>query len=718
MTSREASLLKSAVSVIDEVAKDLGHGSDDNNYRLLALEAAASLVGGWNLATYLTTFEIERPANLDTLLTIGGRILDALGSSGIPVPLALAALGREKLAKHEQRQAGAYYTDWRLAQHLAESAVRRISATGWWVDPACGSGILLVAAALEAQKRGQDLDEVIGTNLAGADLSQPALRAARLAVASLTQDLAVVRAFNGRLLAQDSLCESANWLKLLPNGAAMVIGNPPWEKLKVSRHELAQSAGDDRAYGQRFEDETALVDLVSQERDQMLDYVAGVASGRKLQGSGELDLYKLFLELGIGLCATDGVLAMLVPAGLIRSQGTEPLRRELIGASAELSIDVIENRQRHFDIDSRFKFLAVVATRSTQNATTIQLRVADRDGRLPARAVSIGTSALKAVSPDLTLPEVRSKKEWNLYRRIARAGQAMNARGGPWVATFTREVDMTNDAIHFIAGTSSEGLPLVEGRHVAQFRTRAKAYQSGSGRAAKWNAVPRRESKALVTQWRIRKEDLSDTAKGNAARSRVGFCDITGQTNERSLMAARVPAGVVCGNKVPTVRFADDRPEREDLFIAVANSFVVDWMIRRRITTTINFFMLETLQLPLISPESPVGQELITLCRAVTKSEGESPSDWRIARLRARMDALVAREFNLTGDDLALIFEDFPLLDRGQPPIDGESASFVTRDLVMEVFCDLSRDDGGVWRRRVNRSRKVGAVAYVPAEYA
>jgi hypothetical protein len=183
-------------------------------------------------------------------------------------------------------------------------------------------------------------------------------------------------------------------------------------------------------------------------------------------------------------------------------------------------------------------------------------------------------------------------------------------------------------------------------------------------------------------------------------------------------MAARVPAGVVCGNKVPTLRFSEDCREREDLFLAVANSFVVDWMIRRRITTTINFFILESLHLPSIDLDSLEGQELIKLSRAVTKSEGTTASSWRIARLRARMDALVAKAYGLGLDDLALIFEDFPLLDRGQPAIDDQPTSFVTRDLVMAEFCDLSGLDSGDWRQRILRSRRVGAVAYIPAEYA
>src|SRR5699024_9540774 len=124
-----------------------------------------------------------------------------------------------------------------------------------------------------------------------------------------------------------------------------------------------------------------------------------------------------------------------------------------------------------------------------------------------------------------------------------------------------------------------------------------KTFRSGEGRSAIWRPEPLRNAQ-LRTQWHMPVGAMKSEAKERMVRSRVGFCDITGQTNERSLLVARIPAGAVCGNKVPTVLFRDNSIDREDLFLALGNSLVVDWMLRRIVTTTVNFFLLDSLQLP------------------------------------------------------------------------------------------------------------------------
>ncbi len=80
---------------------------------------------------------------------------------------------------------------------------------------------------------------------------------------------------------------------------------------------------------------------------------------------------------------------------------------------------------------------------------------------------------------------------------------------------------------------------------------------------------------------------------------RAGYCDIAGQTNERAMMSAAIPAGVVCGNKVPTIIFPGKEGEKRlYFFVGVTNSFVFDWILRRVLSTTVNYFLLFSLPMP------------------------------------------------------------------------------------------------------------------------
>jgi len=712
--SQEAQFLRHADELLDEAAARLLPRYRPAQSRAALLEVLAAGHGGWEIDEYWqTAARLEAPSFDEDPWPWARKLASVVEDGPVPLPLALSALAREALPAGRRRTSGAYYTDWRLAQMLAEQATEGTLPPGLWVDPACGTGVLLVAAAMTIPA-GSTRDEVIRDRLTGADLSPLALRGALAAVASLTADLDAVRGFAGRLLCQDSLQSTGTWARLAPAGASLVIGNPPWEKLRPSRHEYVRAMGMERHYGQGY---TSEVDL-GPWRAQILRYVESVASGTRLQGKGEHDLYRLFLELGIGLVAEEGVLAMLVPAGLIRAQGTEPLRRELERAASDLSIDVIENRARHFAIDTRFKFVTVVARIGGQRREPIRLRVADRTGQLPAASVRIDRRELAKVRPDRSLPEVRDEREWDLFKRLATSGVTVGDPSGPWRPDYRREVDMTTDRHKFVQWPAEGTLALLEGRHVTHYRWRAKAYVSGEGRSAVWRPEPLRDAPARPTvQWYVPVDALTPQTRRRTACDRIGFCDITGQTNERSLLAARIPAGVACGNKVPTLLFPEGGRDREDLFLVLANSFVVDWMLRRVVTTTVNRFVLESLPLPRVHRDPDRASELVALGRAITGAEADRAADLdQVGRWRARADALVAAVWGLDLDDMQVVLADFPLLDRGQPPLSGERASTVTRDSVLAELAELYTTDHPAVRR-ADQARSCGATAYISAEY-
>lgn len=711
MRSVEETLMQASDAMLSRAAKEVLPRADLQAGRLTVLEAVASLLGGWDLAEYWREALHSVPPVVVHPIPWATKIVEEISDLPIPAPLALAALSREVVTPSVRRNTGAYHTDWRLAEMLAERSVPRVTGSGPWIDPACGSGMLLAAAAMRVP-RGPSRDKLIADKLIGADLSAQALRGTRLTVASLTDNLPAVMTFAQRLLLQDSLRSPQVWERIAPNGAALVIGNPPWEKLKISRHELARSQGANRHYGQDHAHECD----VSDARRNLLAYLESVAAGTRLQGKGEHDLYKLFLELALGLAAMEGTLAMLAPAGLIRSKGTESLRREINDAAHSLSISVIENRARHFAIDTRFKFVSVVAQLGSGLRKPLELSVADRQGRLPTRPVLIPRVDLYRIRPDLTIPEVRTAAEWDLFSRLAINAVRVGDPDGPWQPTYRREVDMTTNRSSFVRASGRDVIPVLEGRHVAQYRWRAKSYVSGEGRAAIW--APERIQVALQrTQWFIPQSALTSTIRDLTKRSRIGFCDITGQTNERSFLAARIPQGVVCGNKVPTMQFPEGGRDREDLFLALANSFAVDWVLRRLITTTLNFFLLDSLLFPLMTEESAVGRQIIRLAREVTAAEGDPGCDlWQVGIKRARIDALVAHAWGINFPELELILADFPLLDRGQPQIFGEQRSSVTRDSVLAELARLE-DANHESVKRLNEAERVGAVPYVPAEY-
>ena len=717
----EQRLLARVTMRLDEVA------GTNHATRLDVLEAASSLLGGFSLVRYRATDAYARVLDVDAALAVAETVLPALRAAPVPSALALASLARRPMLRAEQRRAGAFYTDFRLARFLARGLIRTHRSGDRVIDPASGTGILLAAAALELADSQPEVDRFIAESVHAADLSAEALRGVKLALASLTASDAAVAAMATRLRAVDSLAGGpATWEDVAPLGFQTVIGNPPWEKLKVSRHEHLAAEGIKRHYGADY---GALdQEKLSKARARMAAYASEVSALYALEGGGgDADLYKLFLALSVNLAAADGQIAILVPAGLIRSQGTEALRTYLLDHSRRLRLTVLDNKARFFSIDSRFKFLAVQATLGRADATRAPLVVEHAAGTPDSvratGSAKLSRAELKRLRPDLTVPEVRSTAEWRLYRKMAEAGRRLGAMADEWPLDIMREVDMTNDRELFSRDEVPGALPLVEGRMVHQFRSTHKAYISGSGRSAVWRVTDVGHGEMAPQFW-VDPAGLNSAALRRTAVDRVGFCDITGQTNERAMLAARIPAGAACGNKVPTITFADHPASADaaDLWLAIVNSFAFDWLLRRLMTTTVNYFVLRGVPFPQLTVDSIDGHRLIQLARLVEAAYRDAHAAGgprQLAEWRAEMDALVCRSYGLTLDEVRLVLDDFPLLDRGAVPLPGERRSTVTRDLLLDTFARL---DGGpsdaLAEDRLASALVLGATAYVPAEAA
>jgi hypothetical protein len=291
-----------------------------------------------------------------------------------------------------------------------------------------------------------------------------------------------------------------------------------------------------------------------------------------------------------------------------------------------------------------------------------------------------------------------------------------------WYPEFCREIDMTHGRRHFIKRPKDGCLPVVEGRMVQPHRLGCKSYVSGEGRSAVWQNLPPGQSQ-IVPQFWLPMNAASKEANRRSERLRVGFCDITGQTNERSMMAAAIPPGVICGNKVPTVLFPNDPSEdRILLWLAVVNSLPFDWLLRRVVTTTVNYFVLLSLRLPNLDTNSLPAKRLIKISRDLLRLDQEKYSGkdqvWRIAELRCEADVLVGRAYGCTEEDMRLILRDFPLLDRGQPALAGENSSTITKDFLLSTWSKNAQAGSKLHSQRVEAARQLGAVPYVSSEFA
>lgn len=712
----EQKVLLPAERYLDDLMAKHRMGRGDE-HRAQVLEAVAARLGGFDLTDFHRTFEVDTVEPWARLDEAAETILNLIREAPMHPTLALAALARERLSVHAQRKAGAHYTDFRLATFVGARAAALNPDRRPIVDPASGSGILLAATVLATC--GSDRKETaafIADRVVAADMSPTALRGARLVLASLSNDLGAIRAMTDQWHLGDSLMRpAAQWLQAAPLGFGAVVGNPPWEKLKIHRHEEECATGADRHYGAAHPDEVS-PDLFLR-REQTRNYARAVAD-RMQTGGGEVDLFAAFSQLMMDL-SEQGAFAALLPAGLIRSQGTKGLRHRLFAQYRNVEVTIFDNKAKFFAIDTRFKFIAVSGDAAVRRSGSSRIALSHGTGQVErceaSESATIPFATLKRLRPDLSLPEVRGSSEWRLYQKIVKRGAAWQSPGDVWYPAFCREVDMTRERRFFLDRHMPGALPLVEGRMVHQHRFGAKIYRSGSGRKAIWEPATIGQA-AVAPQFWVKSAHLPGASRSRVDVPRAAFCDIAGQTNERSMLAAVIPAGVVCGNKVPTVLFPNTPHEDSlHLWTGMVNSLAFDWLLRRVLTTTVNYFLLQSVPLPPIFPDSLPGRRIVDAAKRIAAADtcGDPRAAQTIAEARREIDLICLRAYGVVGDELELILRDFPSLDRSQPALPGERRSTVTADFLVAG----TRGSGSARAsERLSRAERLGAVAYVPSQ--
>lgn len=706
----ESKKLSRASELIDAFIENQGQ---KELARLSLLEVVSCHYSGQQIGAYRTTTGYDDGVDVDSSCVDG--LVAAIDACGIPVAVALASLARIEEGEVSTKRNGAVYTDFRLAKYLADTVMRDYSG-GPIIDPSCGTSIVLAACAGAFRASGGCVEKFVSENLYGIDLSPLAIRGSLLALASYVRDISKLKQLITHFACRDSLELADNIPAFFGLDAfSAVVGNPPWERVRPSRNEYAREHGMVVDYGAEL---GVLPAGYEQHRDASRALSSKLSKTYGLKGG--MDLYRAFLNLSMRICAKDGCVALYLPAGLIRSKSLAPVRSLIVEEFGSLVLSVFMNHAKFFAIDSRFKFILAVLGNKHRNLAdrVVHFRycTANEEDVLVTSELTLDEPLFNDSSGELGAPEVKTEAEADTLQHIWHHAERMADHALFGGVHPMRELDMTLDKKLFRKCAQVDGqhafMPLIEGRMVSQFRCGCKEYLSGAGRSAKWGAVPVGSSR-IAPQFFVAEDDLDPILLSRMKRKRVGFCDIAGQTNERAMQAAFIPAGCACGNKVPTLLFGDD--DTAMLWLGIVNTFVFDWVVRRYITTTINFFILENLPFPSIGANDSVARSIIGCVHRITEMEdgddGWGQDElWSYALERAKLEALVVEAYGLDSRAMDVVLADFPLVDQVNAKLCGGS-----KPTIGLVHAHVAGDRAAL--EAAKDACDHGAMPYVPNEH-
>ena len=314
---------------------------------------------------------------------------------------------------------------------------------------------------------------------------------------------------------------------LAKGGFDCVLGNPPWERIKLQEeeffatsHPLIISAKNKAERSQRInwlaqgmlarhiypnsphskEQDEAEKELYARfiiarrtaDAASLFVHLKAEEGARyPLTGVGDVNTYALFAETISQLTApTKGRAGFIVPSGVATDDSTKRFFSYLIDGRRLVSLIGFDNAKRVFPAvhpDTPFCLLTI-----GRNDHEVQLAfyiLATEDLADPRRSFTLGLEDFRLINPNtLTCPIFRSQRDAEVTRSIYARVPALirEARDGrreinPWGISFMRMFDMSNDSHLFAGSDDSDRLRLYEAKMMHQFDHRWATYRVDGG---------------------------------------------------------------------------------------------------------------------------------------------------------------------------------------------------------------------------------------------
>jgi hypothetical protein len=435
-------------------------------------------------------------------------------------------------------------------------------------------------------------------------------------------------------------------------GFDVVLGNPPWERIKLQEQEFFAARSPEianapnKAARERMIKALAVAPTGSAERVLSDAFIAAKheaeatsefvrvtdeEGGRfALTGRGDVNTYALFAELFANLARDHA--GVIVPTGIATDATTAPFFATLVEKKRLVRLLDFENRARLFPaVFSRMKFCLLTLGRNEEAARFAFFLTDPAQLAEPERNFTLSPEAIAAINPNTkTAPVFRSRADAELTAKIyANApvliDEGKGKDGNPWRMDYASKFfDMTYDSKIFFSAddllaagyqhvgnnwkklnsTDDEYVPLWEAKFLNYFDHRWITCDQDNPNGRELTVYEKRspDVEAQPRSWvPLNEVRVRAARQGWSLEWMLGCRKITNATNERTLIPSIWPTAGA-GNSIHV--FLPKLPENRGLLaclIASMASLTIDYVARQKLGgTNLNFFYLAPI--PVIPP--------------------------------------------------------------------------------------------------------------------
>jgi hypothetical protein len=472
-----------------------------------------------------------------------------------------------------------------------------------------------------------------------------------------------------------------------------VLGNPPWERIKLQEKEFFASQSAEIANAINKAAREKLIKELPKKNPELAQAFEDAKHDAEAQGKfiresgrfpltavGDINTYAIFAETTRKLISCDGRVGVIVPTGIATDDTCKKFFGDLTQKQALASLYDFENREALFTAVHRsYKFsLLAMSGKPIKRGNFAFFLTQSKQLDNQTRLFQLSPQDIALINPNtLTCPIFRTSQDAQLTKKIyQRVPVLENEKTGsnPWGISFMTMFHMSNDSGLFKNEAGNDLVPLYEAKMFHQFTHRWATYTNNGDTRDLTDEEKGDASFAVQPRYWVSRVEVENKLSGKWDKNwLLGFRGIANFDNERTGIFSLLPK-VAAGNSAPII-FTDIKNYKLiNCLLANCCSLVFDFVIRRKIgRVNLNFFIVK--QLPVLPPETYTLKDIKFISTRVLELvytawdmqpfakdmgyDGE-PFIWnpnRRALLRAELDAYYAKLYGLTRDELRYILD-------------------------------------------------------------
>ncbi|HET7325396.1 MAG TPA: DNA methyltransferase [Halococcus sp.] len=560
-------------------------------------------------------------------------------------------------------------------------------------------------------------------------------------------------------------------------GFDVIVGNPPWDQLRPSRDDYFSRfdptfrtrppSDKDAKQAELLEDEEKAAGWEEHQREieirikyfsQSKEYQLQKPTVAGRIDPNEKNLAALFLERVFSLARDGGYIGQVLPGVIFNGSFSKDLRLKLLNGTEITALVGFENHGIFEGLHAQYNF-AVTTFKNGGRTDALRGIFQQRDigilSEIGEHTVEIPRQVLIEYSSEARIfPFVSSREEAKTLNAILSHPSLGEHLPDCWNVDPYEEIHRTRDADRFVENEQAGDYPVYGGKNIqqhvyddtielgaepfvfwsveehvdpersAKYRARERTFNSGNLKKSiylKFNGNETSKSQIqfvndLLADYRGKPLTPED-ALLDCTEYRIAYREIANSTNERTLIAAVLPIGVVHHHKLnslrpyeisPTEDHLSENPIRgaykrsfsdKELFVAsgLINSLPFDFLMRTKVDSTVVAYKFTESQAPRLT-KGDNWFEYIWTRAARLNCYGEAFTEMRerlggIApatdeterrRLQAEIDAAAFHAYGLDREETQFVLDDFHRV---------RSPRLMTEDyfdLVSEKYDDLA----------------------------